>query len=165
MFEPETVIYGFALAAGVVVGAVGVLFVQFCQSEAAKQRLIDRRFWPTLERVRQQTGGRIGVVESVPAAMSQPWWADLPRPPAGEVVVPDEERPVEPDDGEAYPPDLRAAFGATRLSDVLRGDEQQAVWPVNREPGAHRRVRPRGDDTQQFNPTEVLDAAGVGGAS
>lgn len=129
MFEPETVIYGFALAAGVVVGAVGVLFVQFCRSEAAKQRLIDRQFWPTLERVRQQTGGRIGVVESVPAAMASPAWL---RPVSGLPAA-----VVQPAASEA----------AWRPVREPRGDAELAAWPVNRGPGAHRL---RGDDTQDL---------------
>lgn len=81
------------------------------------------------------------------------------------VLVPDGDRDVEPDDGEAYPPSVRATYGAGRLPFEPRGDEQQAVWSVNRGPGAHRRVRARGDDTQRFSPVEVLDAAGVGGTS
>lgn len=79
------------------------------------------------------------------------------------VPVPDEQREVEPDD-DGYPPDLRAAYGAGRLPFEPR-DNQREVWSVNREPGVHRRVRARGEDTQQFSPAEVLEAAGIEAAA
>lgn len=128
--EPETITHGAVLVMGVILGVAGTCAVVFGKSEAARQRLIDRKFWPTLERVRARTGGRIGVVEDVPAVMAAPQWMRVPDLPGS---LP---QPPVPDPGAWRP--AREPHGAGDLS----------VWPVNRQgPGQHRL---RGDDTQDL---------------
>jgi hypothetical protein len=128
--EPETVTYGFALIAGIVVGAVSVLFVQFCASEAAKHRLMDSEFWPTLERVRARTGGRLGVLEPLPAKFDQPRWLRVPDLPDAQT---------------------QTSSGAEDWRPVResRSEDSPLPWDtVDRKPGQHRL---RGDDTRDLS--------------
>lgn len=147
--EPETITHGAALLIGAILGAAGTLTAVFGRSETAKHELMERKFWPILQRVRAATGGRIGVVEDVPAHMANPpWWKGLPDSAAASHTEtsgePDEPYPL--DDGEDYPRDeARVTHGAWRR-ETVRSDEQIAVWPANTG-GAHRMP---GEDTQDL---------------
>lgn len=146
--EPETVTHGFTLIIGAAVGVFGTLLVVFGRSEAAKHRLMERTFWPTLERVRAQTGGRVGVVEPLPIELDEPYWLRVPQDlPDCVAQDPADDDPGPWDDEDDYPRDeARVAAGAWRR-ETVRGDGQPAEWPVNSDTGKHHLA---GDDTQDL---------------
>lgn len=153
--EPETITHGATLLIGVIVGVGGTLFAVFGRSEAAKHELMDRKFWPTLQRVRAATGGRVGVIEDVPPQVARPpWLRDLPEPvdePGEYEPSPkpwDDDAHPDGDDEDAFPRDeARVTHGSWRR-EAVRGDARTAAWLANAGGAKHRL---RGDDTQDLS--------------
>lgn len=140
--------------------------VEFVRGEIAFSRAVRGRLDAFAARWQEQTGQSWGPIGDVPEHMANPVWArDLPAPQDPGEYQPDPPGDEVPagDDEDAYPRDEQRMQAGAWQRETVRGDSQTAVWPVNDDTGRHRRVKPRGDDTRQFSPVEVLDAAGVGG--
>lgn len=125
--------------------------VRWALGEIAFTRAVRGELDSFAARYKEETGGRIGVIDDFPDPTlgRKSWLRDLPEP----TVEPGEYQPdLKPGD-EPVPDDeeyerARANHGAFRR-DHARGDEQMAAWPAN---GAQHRWDERtGEHTRDLS--------------